>query len=416
MSYNFEYQRWRRRRNLLLYLATKDIDQSTTRKQTKSSLILTDTRPIDECRIPRIALVDPQASSWERFYVSGNTESFITLLGFDKKIFDDLVTKFEPYFYQMSSHNNRDVLMSPRTNDSRKKERSIETTRKINAKSSLALCLSYYRFKGPLYILQSWFGFTHTNVSVRIGLTMTILINILKNDKRYSINWPSNVEIDSYKHIIHKHREHLKGVYCFCNGFKLLIDKPINITLQNRYYNKWIDDYYISNLFVFAPNDGKIIFALYNAPGCIHDTTLIEWGSLYELIHETYNRTGGKCIIDSTFVTKNNNNPAIIRSSDNSTLATNPLDILVLQQATSIQNEIPEWGIKALQIGFPIITDKTIKLEHHHGGGIKRPILIECMILLYNYRIDKVGCYNQLRTLYTPALEKNVNEVLDYLY
>jgi hypothetical protein len=58
----------------------------------------------DRC-IPRIALLDPQASPWERLYAAKNKQAMITFTEFNYAAFHSLDTLFAPYFYNLSPHN-----------------------------------------------------------------------------------------------------------------------------------------------------------------------------------------------------------------------------------------------------------------------------------------------------------------------
>ena len=49
-----------------------------------------------------------------------------------------------------------------------------------------------------------------------------------------------------------------------------------------------IHDHYITNLFVFSI-DGRIISVVLNAPGSVHDSTLADWGNVYETLESVYN-------------------------------------------------------------------------------------------------------------------------------
>jgi hypothetical protein len=104
-------------------------------------------------------LVQPNASPWQTLYASGNIQAFITFLGFDKLTFDNLVSKFKPYFKTLSPHNTSNYMKSIGH-----QQIVGGATRTIDAKTCVALCLSYYRTKGPLYILQGWFGLTVSNI------------------------------------------------------------------------------------------------------------------------------------------------------------------------------------------------------------------------------------------------------------
>ena len=66
------------------------------------------------------------------------------------------------------------------------------------------------------------------------------------------------------------------------------------------FYNGWTHDHYITNLFVFSV-DGRMISTVLNAPGSVHDSTLAEWGNQYEILERMYQKTGGRCCLDSAF-------------------------------------------------------------------------------------------------------------------
>lgn len=61
---------------------------------------------LQDRRIPCAILVDPHTSQFETLYLSGNNQSLITIFGLTKFVFDQLVTKFTPYFQKYSPHNS----------------------------------------------------------------------------------------------------------------------------------------------------------------------------------------------------------------------------------------------------------------------------------------------------------------------
>jgi len=54
------------------------------------------------------------------------------------------------------------------------------------------------------------------------------------------------------------------------------------------------------NVFVFVPS-GVVVACAFNAPGSMHDSTIAEWGSIYEKLKNAFERTGGTCVVDSAF-------------------------------------------------------------------------------------------------------------------
>ena len=65
------------------------------------------------------------------------------------------------------------------------------------------------------------------------------------------------------------------------DGVKFDVCKPGTNEKQSVFYNGWTHGHYISNVFVFAPN-GTIVAMVINAPGALHDSTLMEMGKLYD--------------------------------------------------------------------------------------------------------------------------------------
>lgn len=45
----------------------------------------------------------------------------------------------------------------------------------------------------------------------------------------------------------------LSGVYCVADGLKLHLEQSGDYTIQNMFSNGWTHDYYVSNVFIFAP-------------------------------------------------------------------------------------------------------------------------------------------------------------------
>ena len=159
------------------------------------------------------------------------------------------------------------------------------------------------------------------------------------------------------------------------------------------YYNGWKACHFITNLFVFSA-DGRCIAAVLNAPGSLHDSTLAEWGGIYRDLKVMYHRTGGKCCVDSAFSTAKND--FLLKSSENYANANNAMDMLRMEQATSLR-QAAEWGMRAIQGAFPRLKDRI----HYEENG-ERGVFLSLVPLLYNYRLARVGM-NQIRNVYCPS-------------
>jgi hypothetical protein len=361
---------------------------------------------IRDRRIPRCSLRLPSRSPWQHIYNVGNDQAFITLLGFDKKSFDNMVQIFTPYYNTMSPHPEKNVIDPPHYIRPIP-DRTIHfgmvggRPRIVDAKTCIAIMMAYYRFKGGVFVLQGWFGLTGTNILTWLRFTIIIVINILKNIPKYAIMFPDDNTIKYYQSLVKRKHPMLKDVYCVCDGLKLEMEASGNLNIQSQYYNGWLHSHYVSNLITFGA-DGKIIHAVLNAPGSLHDSTLADWGRLYLKIQETYDRLGAKAVMDSAFSSRNN--PGIIISSQNNNSCNDEYDMITNREATSLR-QAAEWGMRAIQSAFPRVKNK-IKYEEH---GF-RAIMLECMVLLYNYRLVNVGL-NQIKTVYASFLEHEAESV-----
>jgi len=199
--------------------------------------------------------------------------------------------------------------------------RRLETTLKnkggrkriITDHASLGLVLAWYRFRGAEFALQGWFGFTgsHANVWLRFGRRM--LFKALLNCKEARPEWPTPERIEDLKVIVKEHHDALTDVFCVMDGLKLDFQQCAELEEQGMFfYNGWTHGHYVTNLLVFSI-DGRIIKCVMNVPGSVHDSTLCSWGGVYSELASIYEKTGGKCCVDSAF--KSNPFPYLIKSA-----------------------------------------------------------------------------------------------------
>ena len=69
--------------------------------------------------------------------------------------------------------------------------------------------------------------------------------------------------------------------------------------------------------------------------------------------------------------------------------------------------QIAEWGMHALQGSFPRLSDR---FQYEENG--ERKAMLLTIVLLYNYRVNKVGI-NQILNTYMPALSKDANYYIE---
>ena len=114
--------------------------------------------------------------------------------------------------------------------------------------------------------------------------------------------------------------------------------------IQNRFYNGWIHDHYVSNVLMLAPNE-RIISCALNAP-CD-----VSWN-----LEDKFQSTGGKCVVDSAFCKALH--PFLIKSSrEFSAVVLGVEEVIQDQQATSAR-QAAAWGMRTLQGSFPRIKDR----------------------------------------------------------
>jgi hypothetical protein len=143
--------------------------------------------------------------------------------------------------------------------------------------------------------------------------------------------------------------------------------------------------------------DGVIKICGLNAPGTMHDSTLADYGKVYEKLEAVFDETGGKVVVDSAFRLANNN--FIIKTGQNVPVG-NQQVVVRARDATYIRHS-SEWGMRQFQASFPRMKDE-FRLETQ---GERRIILL-LVVYLFKYRMNLVGC-NQVRSTFTPHLEAN---------
>ena len=256
-------------------------------------------------------------------------------------------------------------------------------------------------------VLQLIFGMTMTNLSVYVRFARRIIIEVLRNDPVAAIRIPTDNEIESYKNAISEKHPRLENVWCTMDGLKLCLQQAPAQEIQERYYNGWTHDHYVTSIFCFCP-DGTIPIAYFNAPGSFHDSKVAHFGGVYDKLRMVYDQNGGKCTADSAFCSDGDNFPFIIKSKREPMEAEGVTreereHVAAMQvQATSMRQSA-EWGMHALQSSFPRLKDRFIYEERG-----ERKLVLTSLILIYNYRTRMVGI-NQILNYYMPHLRQNAN-------
>jgi DDE superfamily endonuclease len=385
----------RRHRLLLLAAVLAMEEESASRFR---DLLDEEGRQRRDRRLPRDALLLPLESPWERLFASLNDQALITVTGFDHASFGSLLTLFSPWFLGHTPWtNSRKPFVALPVDERRSKRKG--RGRMISDRACLGLTLAWYRFRGSEYILQGWFGLTGTPANVWLKFGRRGLLILLGDNGDAKVEMPDNEKVYELCRAVHERHDLLPDVYSVADGLKLYFQQCRDLDEQSMYYNGWQHDHFVSCVFVFSV-DGRIIRCIVNAPGSLHDSTLAEWGGVYEVLQEVYERTGAKCCVDSAFATANN--PFLLKSSQNAHEMEGPMAMLRNKQATSLR-QAAEWGMRAIQSAFPRLRDR---IKYELSG--ERRVFLALVPLLYNYRLSTVGL-NQLQNTYVPSWSVDSN-------
>jgi hypothetical protein len=356
-------------------------------------------RRLRQRRIPHISLQDAHKSSWRRLYHSENDQALVTLTGFDHATFHHLLQLFEPIFDNYTPFGDGDCIqkISPR---GRK--------RTVTALDILGLVLAWTRTRGALLALQLHFGLSMTNLTAYLRFGRRIIVEVLKNNPLSSIAIPPPAKVEEYKQLVRDKYPLLTNVWAAMDGIKTPIQQASTTKQQAYFYNGWKHNHFVTSVFCFCP-DGTIPIAYMNLPGSMHDSTIAEWGGIYDKLASLYETTGAITCVDSAF--RMRNSPYIIKSSQENRIGNGDTDeavrrdILQKRQATSMRQS-SEWGMRALQSSFPRMCDR---MAYEQKG--ERRIAIKMMVYLYNLRARMVGI-NQIKNFFQPALNRDARNII----
>ena len=191
---------------------------------------------IDEKRlrqrsIPRSCLQSPVGSAWRQLYRGKCDQAMITFTGLSHQVFEELHSKFEPYYNTLSPHSFDGTIVGINSNKGRK--------RLFSSRDCLALSLSWTRTRGSIFTLSMIFGMTRTSMSMYLRFGRRILVHILKDEKSAKVVIPNDQKVEKFKEVIAEHHPSLRDVWATMDGLKLEIERSPNPVVENRFYNGW---------------------------------------------------------------------------------------------------------------------------------------------------------------------------------
>ena len=243
---------------------------------------------------PRSVLHHPLCSAWRKLVSSEDDRSLIQATGLDFRTFRFLLHRFAPIYEKYSFYSEDGRIKEVRTNTGR--------PRSLNAEAALGLILMWTRTRGVNSSLSLIFGVTLPRVNLWRRFALRVLLSVLKREPSAKIKAPTAEDCESYVRAICDQYAIIgeKRVALALDGLKIPVCKPGCNVRQSAFYNGWTSGHYISNVFVFAP-DGRIVAMVVNAPGAMHDSTLMDMGGLYDKMEQWASSFDIRMVVDSAF-------------------------------------------------------------------------------------------------------------------
>lgn len=144
------------------------------------------------------------------------------------------------------------------------------------------------------------FGVTASVCSIFIRFASLLVLYILSNDEHAKVKMPSLEEYETYKNVISSKYNTQEINYAMDDGLNLYLQKSGDRIIQHMFYNGWKSYHYVSNILVFSPAS-KVIACGLNAPGCMHDSVIVEFSGVYTKLENFHENYGRKVVVDSAF-------------------------------------------------------------------------------------------------------------------
>lgn len=334
-------------------------------------------------RISRRALLLPSMSAFQFLFDSGCDQSLITLTGFDHVGFQSLLVLFAPLYNMYTPYTQSGLIGLVDAS------RSVGRPRSMNATQCLAMYLMWSRTRGAQNVLGLVFGVTGSVASLFIRFARRLIIKALANDAAARVRLPSRRELAEHQQVIAAKYPLLRDVCAVMDGLKVRLEANGTYEVQSIFYNGWTHDHYVTNVLVFAPN-GRIIAASLNAPGCLHDSVVADYGGVYKVLKRLYDETRARVVVDSAFASDRYEFMIKCGTLDD-----------VADQGTQLRQSA-EWGMRAVQASFPRLKDR---ISYDEMG--ERKLILLSTVLLFNFRSSTVGMNQILSTFYWDALARD---------
>ncbi len=88
--------------------------------------------------------------------------------------------------------------------------------------------------------------------------------------------------------MVQNRHQFLTDVWCTMDGLKVTLEQSSDALIQERLYNGWTHDHYVTSVICFCP-DGTIPIAFINVPGSVHDSQVANYGNIYDKMESVFN-------------------------------------------------------------------------------------------------------------------------------
>jgi hypothetical protein len=194
------------------------------------------------------------------------------MLGFNRASFDKFLKKFAPMF---SGHTPFDAIgMIAEFVYTQGQKRVVQP------KDCPGLVLVWTRTRGSLNVLQLAFGLTYSNLSVYLRFGMCLIVETFRHNLLAKVKIPSAEEIEMFKAAFAEQHLLLTDCWATMDGLKLYLQTVGNVYIQERFYNEWLHDHYVTSAFCICPN-GTIPNTFFYVPGSVHGSQVAKYGNIY---------------------------------------------------------------------------------------------------------------------------------------
>ena len=163
------------------------------------------------------------------------------MMGFDVDSFEKILDKFSPVYLTHTPFDASGMIVPLDDHRGRK--------RKVLPADCLGLVLVWTRTRGSMNVLQLVFGLTYTNLNVYLRFGIRLIVEIFRSDPLARVSLPSADDIASYMSAFSERHPLLTDCWATMDGLKLRLQASGNSDIQERYYNGWTHDHFVTSVF-----------------------------------------------------------------------------------------------------------------------------------------------------------------------